>query len=108
MMFVVFVFVGDFKFEGVFGICVIMEFQYNSINCGGSSIIEIFRREGVYDFYRYINWYNFCNYDCINRSQIMICVECESGVSYEVVYCDFEDWYNFLNFGGNNSYYCCY
>ncbi|VBB73919.1 Putative protein of unknown function [Podospora comata] len=98
-------FAGDLKSEGALGTRAIMEFQYNSINRGGSSIIETLRREGVHDPYRYINWYNLRNYDRINRSQIMTRAERESGVSYEAAHRDFEDRYNSSNSGGNNSYY---
>jgi phospholipase D1/2 len=76
-------FAGDLKSEGALGTRAIMEFQYNSINRGGSSIIETLRNSGVEDPHRYINFYNLRNYDRINTSAVMGRAEQESGVRYE-------------------------
>jgi phospholipase D1/2 len=76
-------FAGDLKSEGALGTRAIMEFQYNSINRGGSSIIEALRNAGVQDPHRYINFYNLRSYDRINTSAIMGRAEQESGVRYE-------------------------
>lgn len=76
-------FAGDLKSEGALGTRAIMEFQYNSINRGGSSIIETLRNSGVQDPHRYINFYNLRSYDRINTSAIMGRAERESGVRYE-------------------------
>jgi phospholipase D1/2 len=76
-------FAGDLKSEGALGTRAIMEFQYNSINRGGSSIIETLRNSGVEDPHRYINFYNLRNYDRINTSAVMGRAERESGVRYE-------------------------
>ncbi|KAK4245224.1 hypothetical protein C7999DRAFT_16553 [Corynascus novoguineensis] len=76
-------FAGDLKSDGALGTRAIMEFQYFSINRGGSSIIETLRNSGVEDPHRYINFYNLRNYDRINASAIMGRAEQESGVRYE-------------------------
>ncbi len=76
-------FAGDLKSEGALGTRAIMEFQYNSINRGGSSIIESLQQAGIQDPHRYINFYNLRNYDRINTSAIMGRAEPESGVRYE-------------------------
>ena len=76
-------FAGDLKSEGALGTRAIMEFQYNSINRGGHSIIETLRNSGVEDPHKYINFYNLRNYDRINTSDIMARAEQKSGVPYE-------------------------
>lgn len=60
-----------------------MEFQYNSINRGGHSIIESLQQQGIEDWRRYIGFYNLRNYDRINTSTTMKRAEEQSGVSYE-------------------------
>ncbi|EAQ87264.1 hypothetical protein CHGG_03883 [Chaetomium globosum CBS 148.51] len=75
-------FAGDLKSEGALGTRAIMEFQYDSINRGGSSIIETLRSSGVEDPHKYINFYNLRSYDRINSSAIMGRAERESGVRY--------------------------
>ena len=75
-------FAGDLKEDASLGTRAIMEFQYNSINRGGHSIMEMVAKEG-YDPTEYIRFYNLRNYDRINVSQSMQTVEKESGVSYE-------------------------
>ncbi|KAK4041939.1 hypothetical protein C8A01DRAFT_14386 [Parachaetomium inaequale] len=76
-------FAGDLKSEGALGTRAIMEFQYDSINRGGNSILETLRNSGVEDPHRYINFYNLRSYDRINASAIMGRAESESGVRYE-------------------------
>ncbi|KAI2621501.1 phospholipase D/nuclease [Hypomontagnella submonticulosa] len=76
-------FAGDLQSEGALGTRAIMEFQYNSINRGGHSIIETLQQQGVDDWRRYIGFYNLRNYDRINTSSTMREAERESGVSYE-------------------------
>jgi hypothetical protein len=49
-------FAGDLKSEGALGTRAIMEFQYDSINRGGHSIIETLKKSGVQDPHRYINF----------------------------------------------------
>lgn len=84
-------FAGDLKSDGALGTRAIMEFQYNSINRGGYSIMEALRKEGVDDPRRYINFYNLRNYDRINVSSTLGRVERESGVSYEAARREFDD-----------------
>ena len=86
-------FAGDLKGEGALGTRAIMEFQYESINRGGYSIIETLKKSGVQDPHRYINFYNLRNYDRINTSAVMGKVEKESGVSYESARRDFDNEY---------------
>lgn len=75
-------FAGDLKADDALSTRAIMEFQYNSINRGGYSIMETIAREGV-DPMQYIRFYNLRNYDRINTSSAMQKVEQESGVSYD-------------------------
>lgn len=84
-------FAGDLKADGALGTRAIMEFQYNSINRGGHSIIESLRQQGVDDPHRYINFYNLRNYDRINTSFTMRQAEQESGVPYEAARREFDD-----------------
>ncbi len=75
-------FAGDLKDDASLGTRAIMEFQYNSINRGGHSIMEMIAKEG-YDPTEYIRFYNLRNYDRINVSGSMQSVEKKSGVNYE-------------------------
>ncbi|KAJ4294820.1 hypothetical protein N0V88_005054 [Collariella sp. IMI 366227] len=75
-------FAGDLHAESALGTRAIMEFQYDSINRGGSSIIETLKAAGVSDPHQYINFYNLRSYDRINTSAIMGQAERESGVRY--------------------------
>ena len=75
-------FAGDLKADESLGTRAIMEFQYNSINRGGYSIMEKIAQEGI-DPMEYIRFYNLRNYDRINSSQAMQQVEQQAGVSYE-------------------------
>lgn len=75
-------FAGDLKEESSLGTRAIMEFQYNSINRGGYSIMEMIAKEGV-DPTQYIRFYNLRNYDRINVSASMKEAEQKSGVNYE-------------------------
>lgn len=86
-------FAGDLKSEGALGTRAIMEFQYNSINRGGHSIIETLKKSGVQDPHRYINFYNLRNYDRINTSTVMGNVERESGVLYESARREYDNEY---------------
>ena len=76
-------FAGDLHSDGALGTRAIMEFQYNSINRGGHSIMEALRAAGVDEPRRYINFYNLRNYDRINVAGGMRRIEQESGVPYE-------------------------
>lgn len=75
-------FAGDLKAEDALSTRAIMEFQYNSINRGGHSIIETIAREGI-DPMQYIRFYNLRNYDRINSSAAMQEAEQHSGVAYD-------------------------
>lgn len=86
-------FAGDLKSEGALGTRAIMEFQYNSINRGGYSIIETLHKSGVEDPHRYINFYNLRSYDRINTSAAMARAEQASGVRYEDARRGFDDRY---------------
>jgi len=76
-------FAGDLKNDASLGTRAIMEFQYNSINRGGHSIMESVAREG-FDPNEYISFFNLRNYDRINVSGSMREAEQRSGVDYEV------------------------
>ncbi|KAI1308093.1 phospholipase [Xylaria venustula] len=76
-------FAGDLQSDGALGTRAIMEYQYNSINRGGHSIIESLQQNGVNDWRRYISFYNLRNYDRINISSTMRRVEEESGIRYD-------------------------
>ncbi|KAL8684633.1 MAG: hypothetical protein Q9218_008208, partial [Villophora microphyllina] len=75
-------FAGDLKDDASLGTRAIMEFQYNSINRGGHSIMEMIANEG-FDPTQYIRFYNLRNYDRINSGEMMREVEQDSGVSFE-------------------------
>ncbi|KAK5122151.1 hypothetical protein LTR85_004397 [Meristemomyces frigidus] len=75
-------FAGDLKADASLGTRAIMEFQYNSINRGGHSIMEEIAKQGV-DPMEYLRFYNLRNYDRINSSNAMAQVEQKSGVAYD-------------------------
>ena len=75
-------FAGDLSDESALGTRAIMEFQYNSINRGGNSIMELIAKEG-YNPMEYIRFYNLRNYDRINLSGPLADAEQRSGVNYE-------------------------
>lgn len=75
-------FAGDLREDSSLGTRAIMEFQYNSINRSGYSIMEMIEKEG-YNPEDYIRFYNLRNYDRINNSASMKDAEQRSGVSYE-------------------------
>ncbi|KAJ5083562.1 hypothetical protein N7456_012989 [Penicillium angulare] len=74
-------FAGDLHDDETLGTRAIMEFQYNSINRGGNSIMELIAKEG-YNPMEYIRFYNLRNYDRINNGNIMATAEQQSGVNY--------------------------
>ncbi|KAL8853926.1 MAG: hypothetical protein Q9221_001234 [Calogaya cf. arnoldii] len=74
-------FAGDLKDDASLGTRAIMEFQYNSINRGGHSIMEMIANEGI-DPTQYIRFYNLRNYDRINCSASMRDAEKSSGVDF--------------------------
>ena len=74
-------FAGDLRDEASLGTRAIMQFQYNSINRGGHSIMECLEREGVTPT-DYIRFYNLRNYDRINVGGELRQTEQQSGVSY--------------------------
>ncbi|KAI0869425.1 phospholipase [Hypoxylon argillaceum] len=76
-------FAGDLQSDGALGTRAIMEYQYNSINRGGHSIIECLQQNGISDWRRYIGFYNLRNYDRINTSSTMREAEERSGVRYD-------------------------
>ncbi|KAI1386691.1 phospholipase D/nuclease [Hypoxylon trugodes] len=98
-------FAGDLKSDGALGTRAIMEFQYNSINRGGYSIIESLQKEGVDDWRRYIGFYNLRNYDRINISSTLHQVEQESGVSYESARREHDDRVGGYPYGNEGNEY---
>lgn len=75
-------FAGDLKDEGSLGTRAIMEFQYNSINRGGYSIMEMLKKQNI-EPAQYIRFYNLRNYDRINSGAVMQQAESRSGVPFE-------------------------
>lgn len=75
-------FAGDLKDDASLGTRAIMEFQYNSINRGGYSIMETIGNAG-FNPTEYIRFYNLRNYDRINASAAMSEAQRVSGVDYE-------------------------
>ncbi|KXG47885.1 Phospholipase D/Transphosphatidylase [Penicillium griseofulvum] len=75
-------FAGDLRDDETLGTRAIMEFQYNSINRGGHSIMELIAKEG-FNPMEYIRFYNLRNYDRINNGSMMAAAEQQSGVNYE-------------------------
>ena len=75
-------FAGDLKDDASLGTRAIMEFQYNSINRGGHSIMESVLNAG-FEPTEYIRFYNLRNYDRINVSGTLREAEQRSGVDYE-------------------------
>lgn len=75
-------FAGDLKDDAALGTRAIMEYQYNAINRGGHSIMELIAKEG-YNPMEYIRFYNLRNYDRINVSRMLAEIERQSGVAYE-------------------------
>ena len=75
-------FAGDLRDDGSLGTRAIMEFQYNSINRGGNSIMERVAQAG-FNPLDYIRFYNLRNYDRINAGRMMGQIEQQSGMSYE-------------------------
>ncbi|KAI0132491.1 hypothetical protein BJ170DRAFT_614156 [Xylariales sp. AK1849] len=91
-------FAGDLHSDGALGTRAIMEFQYNSINRGGHSIMEALQQQGVEDPKRFITFYNLRNYDRINTSETMGQVEQESGVRYDNARRDYDDRHGVGNY----------
>lgn len=83
-------FAGDLKDDASLGTRAIMEFQYNSINRGGRSIMETIANEG-FDPTEYIRFYNLRNYDRINGSGSMREAEKASGVKFEAAQQQYND-----------------
>ncbi|CAI7632613.1 unnamed protein product [Penicillium glandicola] len=75
-------FAGDLRDDETLGTRAIMEFQYNSINRGGHSIMELIAKEG-FNPMEYIRFYNLRNYDRINNGSMVAAAEQQSGVNYE-------------------------
>jgi phospholipase D1/2 len=75
-------FAGDLRDQSSLGTRAILEFQYNSINRGGHSILEKIAQAG-YNPMDYIRFYNLRNYDRINCGNAMQQAEHVSGISYE-------------------------
>ena len=74
-------FAGDLKDDASLGTRAIMEFQYNSINRGGYSIMESIANAG-FDPTEYIRFYNLRSYDRINVGGELRQAEQRSGVDY--------------------------
>lgn len=75
-------FAGDLKDDASLGTRAIMEFQYNSINRGGHSIMEVIANAG-FDPTEYIRFYNLRTFDRINVSAAFREAEQRSGINYE-------------------------
>ena len=75
-------FAGDLKDDASLGTRAIMEFQYNSINRGGYSIMESIANAG-FNPTDFIRFYNLRNYDRINASAAMNEAQRSSGIDYE-------------------------
>lgn len=90
-------FAGDLRDDEMLGTRAIMEFQYNSINRGGHSIMELIAKEG-FNPMDYIRFYNLRNYDRINNSGLMATIEQQSGVNYEDARKQYD--YNTVGSGG--------
>ncbi|KAF2838276.1 phospholipase D/nuclease [Patellaria atrata CBS 101060] len=75
-------FAGDLKGDDALGTRAIMEFQYDSINRGGHSIMEEVARAG-FNPMEYIRFYNLRSYDRINSSAAMKEAEQRAGIPYE-------------------------
>ncbi|KAJ2893842.1 uncharacterized protein MKZ38_008199 [Zalerion maritima] len=95
-------FAGDLQSDDALGTRAIMEFQYNSINRGGYSIMEALRDRGVDDINRYIAFYNLRNYDRLNISSEMGRVERDASVDYETARREHDDYYE--GDGGSGGY----
>ncbi|KAJ5239252.1 hypothetical protein N7468_003871 [Penicillium chermesinum] len=74
-------FAGDLRDDEMLGTRAIMEFQYNSINRGGNSIMELVAKEG-FNPMDYIRFYNLRNYDRIHNNNTMAAAEQYGGVNY--------------------------
>ena len=83
-------FAGDLRDDSSLGTRAIMEYQYNSINRGGHSIMESIQAEG-FEPTEYIRFYNLRNYDRLNVSASMRDVEQASNVSYETARREHDD-----------------
>jgi phospholipase D1/2 len=75
-------FAGDLRADGSLGTRAIMEYQYNSINRGGNSIMQKVKDAG-FNPLDYIRFFNLRNYDRINVSLAMKEIEDQCGVDYE-------------------------
>lgn len=85
-------FAGDLRSDDALSTRAIMEFQYDSINRGGNSIMEQIAKAG-FDPTQYIRFYNLRNYDRINASGALAAAEQISGVSYEDARKQYDDRY---------------
>ncbi|KAF2102573.1 phospholipase D/nuclease [Rhizodiscina lignyota] len=94
-------FAGDLRSDDALSTRAIMEFQYDSINRGGNSIMEQIARAG-FDPTQYIRFYNLRNYDRINASGAMAQAEQQSGVAYEDARKQFDDKYG-GGYGGSQQ-----
>lgn len=83
-------FAGDLKDDASLGTRAIMEFQYDSINRGGHSIMEKIGNEG-FDPTEYIRFYNLRNYDRINTSGVMREAEQQSGIKFQDAQAQYND-----------------
>jgi phospholipase D1/2 len=75
-------FADDLRDDSALGTRAIMEFQYNSINRGGHSVMQLIGQAG-FNPLDYIRFYNLRNYDRINASATLAQAERRSRVNYE-------------------------
>ncbi|KAL8871827.1 MAG: hypothetical protein Q9174_002423 [Haloplaca sp. 1 TL-2023] len=83
-------FAGDLKDDASLGTRAIMEFQYNSINRGGYSIMEQIANAG-FDPMQYIRFYNLRNYDRINSGASVRDMEQNTGISFNAAQQQYND-----------------
>ncbi|KAK4959164.1 hypothetical protein LTR10_003963 [Elasticomyces elasticus] len=95
-------FAGDLKADDALGTRAIMEFQYNSINRAGHSILESIAAQGVNPM-QYIRFYNLRNYDRINVSATMARVEQQAGVAYDDARKGHDQQYGQVSESGGNA-----
>ena len=84
-------FAGDLHSDDALGTRAIMEFQYNSICRGDTSILGALKKAGVPDPSIYIRFYNLRNYDRINANDMMAKIEKASHVHYKDAQMEHDD-----------------
>jgi phospholipase D1/2 len=84
-------FAGDLHSDDALGTRAIMEFQYNSICKGDTSILGALKKAGVTDPSKYIRFFNLRNYDRINANETMSKVENTSNIKYREAQMEHDD-----------------